>query len=164
MSSLWEEHLIVSDFRPCRECRDWRTCLLTETEKDWFDHIDCWRLCPLHVFFLLRYESVLRGHRWPVVDENTGGMTNRVVSDAVFTKASLLLAELYQRLDRTGLKGELLAEQCKVRDKVEYLSDNAKDALFYVSGDKRKLMSFVDWLRKRRERHGKRDMAKIAQS
>ena len=154
----------MSDFRPCRECKSWRQCLLTESEKEFFNASDCWRFCPLHIFFLFRYEDVLRGHQWPVVDENTGGMTNRAVSEAGFVKASLLLAELYQRIERTGLKGELLIEQCKVREKVEYLSDNAKDALFYVSGDKRKTMSFVDWLRKRRERHGKRDMAKIGQS
>ena len=155
----------MSDFRPCRECRRWRDCLLTETEKEWFSPIDCWRLCPLHVFFLLRYESVLRGHQWPMPDQNTGGTTNRAVSDAVFTKASLLLAEVYQRIERTGLKGELLAEQCKSREKVEYLSDHAKDALFYVAGDRRKGSSFTLWLARRRYRRDKKyPHAKIAQS
>lgn len=155
----------MSIFRPCRECRDWARCLLTESEKEFFDASDCWRFCPLHVFFLLKYENVLRGHQWPVVDENTGGTTNRVVSDAVFVKASLLLAELYQRLDRTGIKGELLAEQCKVREKVEYLSDNAKDALYYVSGDKRKDSGFTLWLARRRYREDKKyPHAKIAAS
>ena len=121
----------------------------------------------MHVFFLLRYESVLRGHQWPVLDENTGHMANRVVSDAVFVKASLLLAELYQRIEKTGDKGDVLAAECKVPEKVkiEYLSGKAKDALFYVAGDKRKKVSFTDWLRIRRFRcYGKRNMGKIAQS
>ena len=138
---------------------------MTETEKEWFSYSDI-RFCPLHVFFLLRYENVLRGHQWPELDENIGGMTNRTISDAAFTKASLLLAELYQRIDRTGDKGDILAAECKDPDKlkVEYLSGKAKDALFYVAGDRRKAVSFVDWLRIRRHRYGKRNKAKIGAS
>ena len=150
----------MSDFRPCRECRDWKRCLLTESEKHWFgyQHI---RFCKHHVFFLLKYEDVIRGRAWPTSDEALGSGSRQLLSDAAWVSVSLLLAELYERIDRTGLKGELLTEQCKQRDSIDYLSDNAKHALYYICGDKRKTMSFTDWLRKWRERHGKRDMAKI---
>ena len=152
----------MSDFRPCRECRDWKRCLLTETEREWFGPRHCWRFCPLHVFFLFRYESTLRGHRWPVLDTNTGDMITRTISEAAFTKSSDLLAELYSRINGwelkgrrisgTGWKGKLLISQCKNPDimKIQWLDPDAKDALFYVSGDKRRTTPFAVWLAKRR--------------
>ena len=71
------------------------------------------------------------------------------------------MAEIEQRLERTHLKGEILRAQCKEWDpkendfrikRMEYLSDNAKDALYYVSGDKRRATSFTVWLAKRRKK------------
>jgi len=110
---------------------------------------------------------VIRARAWPSSDDALGGRTRMQLSDAAWVSVSLLLAELYERIERTGVKGELLVEQCHNKEKyekVEYLSESAKDALYYVCGDKRKAMSFMDWLRKRRERHEKRDMAKSTHS
>jgi hypothetical protein len=149
---VWRRLIKVSDFRPCRECKDWKACLLTESEKDWFgyEHI---RFCPQQIFWLLRYERIIRGKRWPVPDNTVlGGMGGQVLSEATFTKVSLILAELYARLESAGTKGELLSSQCKEpeRDKLQYLDDKVKDVLYYVAGDKRKQTSFPVWLAKRR--------------
>ena len=156
----------MSDFRPCRQCRHWDNCLLTEGEKHWFgyQHI---RFCKHHIFFLLKYEHDIRGRAWPTSGEGLGGGTSQRVSDAAWVSVSLLLAELDQRLSRTGLKGKLLASECKDPDldNLEYLSPESKDALYYIAGDRRKAVSFTDWLRIRRFRcYGKRNMGKIAQS
>ena len=151
----------MSDFRPCRECRDWKHCLLTDNEKHWFgyQHI---RFCKHHVFFLLKYEDDIRSRAWPTDDEALGGSGTRTLTDAAWVKVSLLLAELDERLSKTGLKGKLLSSECKQLDrKIEYLSKEARDALYYISGDNRKNTSFTDWLRMRRFRYEKRNIAKV---
>ncbi len=142
----------MSDFRPCRDCKDWGTCLLTESEREWFgfQHV---RYCPVQVFFLLRYDDIIRGHAWPVPDDTApGGMSSKVLGEGEFVKVSLILADLDERIAKTRLKGEVLREQCKNREKVEYLGDNAKDALYYVIGDNPRGTSFTVWLAKRRKR------------
>ena len=139
----------MSDFRPCLKCEDWKRCLLTESERHWFgyQHI---RFCKHHVFFLLKYEDVIRGRAWPTSDEALGGSSNQTLSEAAWVKVSLLLAEMDVRLDkiRPSLKGELLRNECKLheKDKLEYLSDDAKDALYYVAGANRKETPFTMWL------------------
>ena len=139
----------MSDFRPCLKCEDWKRCLLTESERHWFgyQHI---RFCKHHVFFLLKYEDVIRGRAWPTSDEALGGSSNQTLSEAAWVKVSLLLAEMDVRLDkiRPSLKGELLRNECKLpeKDKLEYLSDDAKDALYYVVGANRKETPFTMWL------------------
>ena len=147
----------MSDFRPCRECKDWKMCVLTESEREWFGYQHV-RFCPVQIFFLLRYEGIMRAKAWPVPDDTApGGMSTKVLGEADFVKVSLILAELHERLAKTSLKGEVLEAQCKVVDKMEYLSDNAKDALYYVSGDSRKDTDFTTWLRIRRHRYEKRN-------
>jgi len=143
----------VSDFRPCRECKDWSTCLLTENEKHWFGYRHI-RFCKHHVFFLLKYEDVMRGRTWPTDDEALGSSGNWALSEAGWVKVSTLLAELDERLDkiRPSLKGELLRNECKVRDRIDYLSDDAKDALYYVVGSRRKDTPFTVWVRMKRYR------------
>jgi len=105
------------------------------------------------VFFLLKYEDDIRGRAWPTSDEALGGSSTRVVSDAVWVSVSLMLAELDTRLSKIypSLKGNLLRSECKdpKKDKLQYLSDDAKDALYYVAG-KRKDTPFTVWLAKQR--------------
>ena len=153
----------MSDYRPCRECRDWNRCLLTESERHWFgyQHI---RFCQHHIFFLLKYEDIIRGKAWPSSDEALGGSSNQQLSDAAWVSVSLLLAELGVRLEkiRPSLKGERLSDQCKLRDRIEYLTDDAKDALYYIRGGKRKETPFNVWVATRRYR--KYNMAKFAHS
>ena len=147
----------MTSFRPCRECRDWNTCLLTDSEKHWFSYRDI-RFCPHHIFFLLKYENIIRGRAWPVEEQAPGGSSSQYLNDAAWVSVSVVLAEVDARLDKTGLKGEVLRSQCKeeARDRIEYLSDSAKDALYYISGN-RKATSFSKWVAKRGARRRERD-------
>ena len=125
------------------------------SEREWFgyQHI---RFCPTQVFFLLKYDEILRGHGWPIPDDTApGGMGSQNLSEADFVKVSVILAELDQRLERTRLKGEVLRAQCRYVTQVEYLGESARDALYYVSGDKRKKSPFTTWLAKKRKREGR---------
>jgi len=100
----------------------------------------------------------MRGRAWPIDDEALGS-GSQVLSEASWTKVSLVLAELDARLDKfpPSLKGELLRSECKDPKKfgIDDLSNNAKDALYYLVGE-RKATRFVVWLAKREERIRKR--------
>lgn len=134
----------------CRHCKDWRGCL----GKDWYSFAEV-RWCAQQVFWLLKYAYILRQGLWPIPDERaevglkSGGMS----TEARFTKAILVIAELDKRLIRTGWRGQLLAEQAVNREKMMYLNDDAKDALYYVSGWRRKETPFRTWRGMRRYRN-----------
>lgn len=143
----------MTDIRPCRDCKDWNLCSLTESEKEWFGYQHV-RFCIHHIFWLLKYEEIIRGKAWPIPDELApGGMRPQILSEAAFVKISVVLAELSYRLSRCGDKGDLLSEECKRREKVQYLSDKAKSALYYVAGDNRKKTSFRVWQGMKRYRN-----------
>jgi hypothetical protein len=74
-----------------------------------------------------------------------------MIAEARFARAVLVIAELDKRLVRTGLRGELLAEQCINRERMEYLSDDAREALYYVSGWQRKPSPFRVWRNNRKQ-------------
>ena len=140
----------MSDFRPCRDCKDWKMCMLTLSEREWFgyQHI---RFCPIQIFWLLKYENVLRGKAWPVPDDTApGGMSSQQLSEANWAKVSLILAELDARLKqcKPSLKGDLLRAQCKDKDveRVEHLTDDASDALYYIGGFDRRGQKFSKWV------------------
>jgi len=154
----------MSSEKSCRECKDWKRCLLTESERNHFSYQDI-RFCPQQIFWLLRYENIIRGHAWPQPDVAVpGGVGGVALPEAAFTKVSLVLAEIYARLKGAGIRGELLASQCKEpeRGKMEYLDDKMKEVLWYVAGDSRKRTSFSAWLARRRSyrRAVTRDMTK----
>jgi hypothetical protein len=105
------------------------------------------------VFFLLKYEDDIRGRAWPSDGRALGGSGGHVLGEANWVKVSTVLAELDDRLSKVypSLKGDLLRAECKdpKKEKIEYLSQDAKDALYYISG-RRKDTSFTVWLAKRR--------------
>ena len=78
------------------------------------------------------------------VDAPISEMVKR--TDANFTEAKNISAEISLRLDRTGNGGLLIAEV-----KAEYivLSDEAELILAYIKGWRRKKDSYIDWKRKR---------------
>jgi len=75
-----------------------------------------------------------------------------MTAEAKFVKPETVIAEIETRLERTGWRGKLLQEECINREKMMYLSDEAKAALYYVSGWKRKQMDFRSWRKQRRHR------------
>lgn len=133
----------------CRHCRKWGGC----PGKDWYSFADI-RFCVQQVFWLLKYAYMLRQGVWPSPESvlEAGIRGRQMIAEGRFAKAVLVMAEIDKRLARTGLRGEVLAEQCINREKMDYLSDNARDALYYVAGWKRRRMSFYQWQWQRRRR------------
>ena len=143
----------------CRRCRSWKDC----PGKEWYSFSDI-RWCVQQVFWLLKYAWMLRQGVWPSPETLLeGGVRGRqMIAEGRFAKAVLVIAEVDKRLARTGLRGELLAEQCINREKMEYLTDNARDALYYVAGWNRKSTSFGMWLAKRNYRsRGYKNVAQV---
>lgn len=72
-------------------------------------------------------------------DTALGGMGSKTLNEADWVKVSTLLAELDDRLKQIlpNTSGEKLRDECKIRDKVEYLSDEARNALYYIVGSNR---------------------------
>ena len=94
----------------------------------------------------------MRGYGWPTIEEAMGATGGRIASEASFVAVTDAMAELDSRLDqiKPNLSGEVLREQCKRREKVEYLSDEARNALYYVAGANRRKTKFSVWMAKRR--------------
>jgi len=138
----------------CRHCRSWSVCHwgASEISAMWFAYGDIsW--CSRQTFWLLKYAEILHRGEWPVPDATVaGGMRGKKVTEAAYTKVIEIITEVDERLIRTGWRGRLLAEECINRDRLEYLSQDARDALYYVSGWPRKEMRFKDWRKKRRYR------------
>ena len=131
----------------CRECKRWKDCPTPDLE--WYSYGDI-RWCPYQVFFLLRYEEYLSVGIWPTPESTCEAPKKTISHDAHYVNSMIVMAELHSRLEKTGLKGALLREQCKLREKVLYLSDPAKDALYYCTGWRRKATDFTTWLAIRR--------------
>jgi len=135
----------VSEFGDCRKCRDWKGC----PGKEWFGYQEI-KWCPQQVFWILKFADILHEGHWPVPDATApGGMRGKSVTEAAFAKVALVIAELDTRLSKTNWRGRLLTEECKNRDRMDYLSNDAKDALYYVVGWRRKDRSFSVWLKDR---------------
>ncbi|MCJ7805712.1 hypothetical protein MUP46_03670 [Patescibacteria group bacterium] len=129
----------------CRSCKSWKEC--PTPERDWYSYGEI-RWCPYQVFFLLKWAEYLRIGIWPTPESTCETPKRTLSKEAQYVNAAIVIAELDYRLGKTGIKGELLASQCKEpdRDKMDYLSDSAKDALYYVSGWARKATNFATWL------------------
>jgi hypothetical protein len=142
----------------CRSCKSWKEC--TTPDRDWFSYGEItW--CKYQVFWLLKWEEYLGIGIWPTPESTAEAPKRTISKDAQYVNPMVVMAELRTRLEKTGLKGDLLRDQCKLREKVLYLSNPAKDALYYCSGWKRKDRSFSQWLKDRRY-HQKSDKS-IAQ-
>lgn len=132
----------MSSIGNCRECHDWRGC----PGKDWYGYHEI-RWCPQQIFWVLKYEPYFHAGEWPAADATADPGTHHhvVKTEAAFVKASLIIGELDARLAGTGWRGRLLVEECYKRDKMLYLSDDAKSALHYIAGPNRKTRDFRVW-------------------
>jgi len=131
----------------CRDCKDYRECI----GKEWF-HFGEIRWCPYQVIFILANADTLRAGHWPQdpdrVDDNAG--QKRIKTEGAFTKSILILAEVETRLKRTGIHGKLLVAQVEAGREFSNLDPDARAALMYVKGFKRKRMSFGAWKKARK--------------
>lgn len=126
----------------------WKGC----PGKEWFDFGEI-RWCPQQNFWLLKYADILHAGEWPTPDVTVaGGMRGMKVTEAAYVKVVIAIGEVDDRLKKTGWRGRLLAEECKNKEMMDDLSNDAKDALYYVAGWRRKETDFNDWRKKRRYR------------
>ena len=133
----------------CRSCKGWKGC---QHDCNWFSYADI-GFCALQVFWLLKYAETLRIGLWPTPDATADPrIRGQMSAEATFTKSIRIIAEVDYRLKRTGWRGRLLAEQCINREKMMYLDDDTRDALYYVSGWARKALPFESWRKQRRYR------------
>ena len=132
----------------CRDCKDYRECI---SPPGWF-HYGQIRWCPYQVIWIITYSDTLRAGRWPKdpdnQDDNAG--QRKINTEGTFVKPIIILSEVESRLARTGIQGKLLLAQVEAGRTFEILDRDAKDALLYVKGFKRKRMSFSAWKKKRR--------------
>jgi hypothetical protein len=130
----------------CRDCKDYRGCIPPE----WFNYAEI-RFCPYQVLWVIANSDIFRAGHWPKNpngDDSSG--QKGIKAEAAFVKPILILAELESRLERTGIQGKLLVAQIEAGYEFNMLDREARDALFYVKGWRRKRISFIDWKRKRR--------------
>ena len=139
----------------CRRCTNWRGC----PGKEWYSFGEI-RWCAQQVFFLLKFAEILRQGIWPTPETTIAGIKAQMTREATFTKAATIIAELDVRLQTTNWRGRLLCEECINREKLDYLSHDAKQALYYVSGWRRKAMPFLAW-RKQRQHRRKTDNQRV---
>jgi len=131
----------------CRKCKSWKGC----PGKEWYSFSE-FRWCAQQVFWALKYAWILRQGLWPSPESLVeGGVRGRqTITEGRFVKATLIISEIDSRIETTGWRGLLLKEECINRDRMIYLSDNAKDALYYVAGWDRKPRSFSGWVKDRK--------------
>ena len=134
----------------CKACKDYREC---DGLKEWF-HFGEIRWCVWQVIFILANADTLRAGRWPQdpdkADDNSGQRS--IKTEATFTKPILILAELEERLRRTGICGKLLVAQVEAGREFNTLDYEAKSALLYIKGWRRKKEGFSAWKKRRNYR------------
>jgi len=132
----------------CRHCKDYREC---DGFIEWF-HFGQIRFCPYQCIFIIRNADTLRAGHWPQnpdrADDNAG--QRRIKTEATFTKPILILAEVESRLNRTGIHGKLLVAQIEAGRDFDTLDRDARTALLYIKGYRRKRMSFNHWKKARK--------------
>jgi len=145
-------------------CTNWDDC----AGKSWYAMGDI-RYCRYQVIWLIDaglYVSVTGDiqvdiEQWPSQDEATGYTraepTQHSVNLTTFERPVEVFAELAARLARTGTDGRLLIHEVQSRrfENVAMLSREARSALGYASGWKRKRMGYSDWKKQRNRRRMK---------
>jgi hypothetical protein len=141
----------------CRSCRDWSTCPEDQT---WFALPEI-RYCRRQIIWIvaefIRVEGrqiVMERYTWPSEKQETGytqapETQHAINSHAPYERVCQVVGEVGKRLERTGKDGRILVFETKSGN---VLSQDARNALNYSCGNKRKNMRYGDWLRSRRFR------------
>lgn len=139
----------MSSTNPCRTCKSYKKC--SRLDED-FSYSDI-RWCPYQVLWLLENEGRLRTSGWITEDDNRG--SPNIPHAASFENIINVLAELDMRLACTKTHGKKLREQAIEGRTIISLSKQARAALMYVKGWRRKRISYARWLREVYFRHPK---------
>jgi len=144
----------------CRKCKSWKGCpgqWYSDGEgnqQEWYSYGDiCW--CPHHVFWILKHSEDFDAGRWPKPPkllECDSKAKTKLVTEAAFCKPKRIIGEVRARLKTCKDKGRILAEQTINREKMDYLDDDIKAVLYYISGWERRDMPFSKWQWQREER------------
>lgn len=139
--------LIEEGKNPCQVCRDWRRCVYNEG-KEWYTYPEI-RYCPYQVMWVIEKADTLRAGNWPPNPEGTGYIDSAIhtgySSEAYYTKAVRVIADVSKRLDRTGVDGKLLKEQVENGKTIDKLEPESRSALMYIKGWRAKRMSYNAW-------------------
>jgi len=129
----------MSDFRPCRECRNWRECV----GKDFFLYSEI-RYCTHQMIWLIKNLEMLEQGEWPnEPDDNRSG--TQVRTEASFTKAGEMWAETKTRLESLPQYArDHLLDIIEADVPIDYMRYTPRMALYYISG-RRKGISFSKW-------------------
>ena len=126
--------------------------------KKWWNYSEI-RFTAEEVLWILENMELLRGGEWPPEHKNSGYIDasfgeKRIKSEAGFVKPVIIISEIEVRLDRTGVDGKLLLAEAKLGVDIALLSYEAKRALKYISGWRRKRMSYQNWVSQSKYRKG----------
>ena len=125
----------------CRTCKDYRKCI---GHSEGYSYAEI-RWCPFQVLWLLENLERLRATGW-IYKDDSGGSPN-VHTEASFVTVITVIAEVEVRLEATGKHGERLKEQAEEGRSLKQLSPQARAALMYIKGWRRKRISYSRWLR-----------------
>lgn len=136
----------MTDIGDCYQCKGWRNC----PGKSWYSFGEI-RWCPQQNFWILKHAYELESGIYPdrSGSDQREARSGNITHEPEFVKSTLLIAQVRIRLKVTGWRGRLLAEECINREKLLYLSDDAKAALYYVAGSKPNPRKFSDWMKDR---------------
>lgn len=150
----WEVNARGKTYR----CRDWDGC----EGRDWYSlHDNCY--CRLQTLWIIENCIDYVGDKyvssgWPEEEKSKTGYDDVKVqhsqpSTAGFTRPIAEIAEVIKRLERTGKDGRLLLVEIKNAELrlrrgsyVQEYSKDARNALNYIIGWKRKHRSYRQWL------------------
>lgn len=130
----------------CRKCRDYRDC----PGKPWFSYQEI-KFCPFQILWLIEN---LGPESWPPNPGESNyidpGIKTGYASEGYFAKAAGVRGEINYRLKKCGKDGKILRLEAEKGTCFDNLEPEAKDALMYCKGWRRKRMGYQRWLRHRR--------------
>lgn len=140
-------------------CRDWGSCPYNDVPEElrWFRLTDI-QYCRNQILFIIEHVLNFKGDRyvteleaWPAESKETGyndtPVQHSTSNSANFERFRQVTAEVLIRLESAGIDGRLLLLEVK-NNRLD-LSQEAKRALNYISGWKRKRLSYSFWKRQR---------------
>jgi hypothetical protein len=121
---------------------------------DWYSPRDI-KFCRVQVMWIIKHLPLMREGVWPRHPE--GELASPIVQkpskhSAYFETPAQIAGEVDYRLNRTGLEGKLLVSEINLGLDYLELQPEARRALNYVAGWRRKRLAYPEWKRQRKYR------------
>jgi hypothetical protein len=121
---------------------------------EWYSPRDI-KFCRQQVIWIIRNLPLMREGIWPRHPE--GELASPIVQkpskhQAYFETPAQIAGEVDYRLNRTGLEGKLLVSEINLGLDYLELQPEARRALNYVVGWRRKRLAYPEWKRQRKYR------------